>query len=161
MNLLKQYQMGPVFDVIIESAKNEKKIREEFDKSITYFIEHPDFFMESVMVTKEQLENLVTLNSTEKSSLQAIYNLLDKKDFDVREYFQFKEELLLNNFVKIYKQVESKYPLSCIQNNEEIDILYYTISDDTEFKTEYSKLCLNKLTVKALDFLISYQMLNN
>ncbi|MEO6303755.1 MAG: hypothetical protein ABIP51_11355 [Bacteroidia bacterium] len=163
MEPLSPFKFTPIFDIIINTKQKEKVIKREFKKMVEFYKENPDAFLNNLLDSKDSLESKETLTPTEESALDEIYSILNSV-LDPEMYFSFSDEMLLNDFTKIYKQIKGKCRKEDITNNVEVGIYYYTIpeeiNDDLKIYKD-SNITVNSVSVKCLDFLLQYQMLYN
>jgi hypothetical protein len=161
-----KYEFSPIFKIILQSKRNERSIRREFKKMVDFYKENPDAFYENLIATKENLENRESkgeLSPGELNALKEIDNLLNSV-LDPDAYFLFGEELLVNDFTKIYKQMKMKCTIDQIRENVPVEIHYYTINSEIpedDMICKDSKISVEKLKVNTIDFLFQYQMLYN
>ena len=151
------YKFSPIFEVINFSQKRTEEIRFEYRKLVEYYKENPY----DLRLTMEQTINI---------ALMELIRMIDE-GIDAEKYFTFGEEMLLDDFRKIYQQIRNKYPISYIQNNEEVEVLFYSIGQTPDTPVGEllpsgqvntgSKIMVDKMRLRAKDFLIQYQMLNN
>lgn len=155
---MQQLQLSEILRTIKFVILNEKEIKKEFNKLIAYYMENPDLFSCIVNETKELLEAKNPRTILENNTLKQINDYLI--DLDIKKYYKFQDKFFLNDIRKIYIQIRDFYPVSVVTNNELVNIMFYSIMEEPN-PEDNSKLFLNMFTVKARDFMLSYQMLYN
>jgi hypothetical protein len=165
------YRFSPIFEVVNFSQKSSDVIRDEYKKLVQYYKENPYDLRMTMEQTIEILENREARTKDEETALQELKQMLEDEQLDAEKYFLFGEEMLLDDFRKIYKQIRDKYPISFVQNNEEVEIMFYSIGQAPDVPVGEilptgqintgSKIIIDKMILKAKDFLVQYQMLHN
>lgn len=163
MNPLPPYKFTPLFEVILNSYKNKKIIKEEFKKMVDFYKENPLAFYDNLIASKENLESRNELTIPEKKTLDEINKLLNNV-LNPESYFIFGDDMLLDDFNKIYNQVKTICSIEDIRNNKPVEVYYYFLDEnvsDEERIFPGSKISVNKMTINSLDFLLLYQMFYN
>lgn len=159
------FKLSYILEIIKNSQKKEKIIRQEFSKMIEFFTNNEDDFINVLLNTKDMLENSETeLSDTEEKSLERIYKILDSEELNIKSYFNFLENLLLNDIKKIFLQIRDKEVPVNIKENEICEIFYYDIDNLKKEIVDVnvdSKISMKRIELSSLDFLLQYQMLNN
>lgn len=124
------FKLSFILEIIKNSQKKEKTIRQEFSKMIEFFSNNEDDFINVLLNTKDILENSeFELSDTEEKSLERIYKILDSQELDIKSYFNFLENLLLNDIKKIFLQIRDKEVPVNIKENEICEIFYYDVDN--------------------------------
>lgn len=161
MKKTQRYKLDPILEVILKSTQEKTEIIKEFFFSREYFLKHPGYFFDTLFEAKDELESIqltTDLTDDEHATLQAIYEALDDENLDIELYFQFSDDLILDSFEKIYRILRNNHSIDKVKNNQPINLLYYSMST---IQKQHTKLSLNKLEIKPLDFLFTYQALYN
>ena len=166
MSQLIPFKLSNIFELVSYSKKNEDLIREEFKKMVEYYKVNPDVFLDDLLNSKDYLESIEFKTESDNIALDELYDILDSV-LDPEKYFLFSEEMLLNDFSKIYKQIKKNLKsINEIRDNAVIEVHYYTIVNDLFNKNKNkiaknSSIAVEKISLKTMDFLLQYQMLYN
>lgn len=162
MKELPPYKFTPVFEVILDSIRNRNEIKKAFDEMVDHFVENQDEFYDTLMQVKEAIESNPELTPGQIKALEDIERVFEE-GMPADVYFTFAEELLLDDFTKIYRQIRDKNPVDAIRENKTVSITFYSLisgPDETE-SVIHNKLGVKKMTLRAQDFVLQYQMLFN
>lgn len=168
-----KYKFDSLLNIVATAQRNRELIRIEFEILRNFYENNPHAFYHSLEDTQDGLKSKEELSDFEKLSIDEIEKILSAKE-EISKLFYYREDLLMDSFHKLYRQVILNNEIEGIIEKPYIEFLLYTINTDQRVELVpigeyYSDGTMNtgsRLEVKILkmspkDFFSWYSAFNN